>query len=205
MVTISEGQHRAVAAAIRAAEAKTTGEIFCVAAEQSDDYRLYPAIWALLTALTVPSVLLIFGATSAPLLVMIQLGTGIALLALSQWTPLRVHLVPRAVRRERAHLKAVDMFLAHNIHATPDRTGILIFVSMAEHHAEVVADRGIFEVVPQETWVAMIDQLIVRIKAGALTEGLVEAIGTAGEILAAHMPAEETPKVDYLPNSLVVI
>ncbi|MCF3933126.1 hypothetical protein L1787_06815 [Acuticoccus sp. M5D2P5] len=205
MVSANAADHAAVADAIRAAEATTAGEIFCVVAGQSDDYRLYPAIWALLAALTVPTVLLVLGETSAPTLVLTQLLTALVLLPLSQFSSLRIHLVPRAVRRARAHLKAVDLFLAHNIHATPNRTGVLIFVSLFEHHAEIVADRAIYEAVSEETWEALIERLILQLKAGALTEGLVEAIGEAGTILAEHVPPDPGGVADHLPNTLVVI
>ncbi|TGW05094.1 SDR family NAD(P)-dependent oxidoreductase, partial [Mesorhizobium sp. M2D.F.Ca.ET.145.01.1.1] len=70
------------------------------------------------------------------------------------WTlpGLRIHMVPRRLRYQAAHANAVKQFLARNVHRTTARTGVLIFVSIAERYAEVVADSGIDAKVGQQVW-----------------------------------------------------
>ena len=69
-----------------------------------------------------------------------------------QWEPLRFAIVPNSIQRARAHQKAVEQFLAQNLHTTKGRTGVLIYVSFAEHYAEVIADDGIYKKVPHDPW-----------------------------------------------------
>src|SRR6185436_5875910 len=75
-----------------------------------------------------------------------------ALLVLGFFPALRIHLVPLRQRYRHAHDNATKQFLSRNIHLTTARTGVMLFVSLAERYAEVVADAGINSRVPQETW-----------------------------------------------------
>lgn len=202
MVRLTDADRRAIADAIVEAEARTDGEIYCVVARESDDYRAVAALWAVLGALLLGPVLLVLDAPAVAL-VLLQLVAALLLGTLSQWRFVRLALAPRALKRRRAHRTAVEMFLAHNIHATPERTGVLLFVSLAERHAEVVADAGIHAVVPDEVWVELVERLTGRIAAGELAAGLVEAIRAAGDILANHVPP--TGARDRLPNTVVEI
>lgn len=199
---LSNADRKRVEEAVRAAEARTDGEICVVVAAESDDYRALAALWAVLAALLLGPVLLLFDVPPAPLVVT-QLLAAAVLGALSQWERVRFSLAPREVKRHRAHRTAVDIFLAHDIHTTPGRTGLLLFVSLAERHAEVVADTAIFHEVADEVWVELIERLTARIGDGRLGAGLVEAVETAGDILAAHFPP--TDASDRLPNAVVEI
>lgn len=193
-----------VAAAIGAAEARTAGEIFVVVARRSDDYRAIAALAAALVALALPAVLVPFD-LSALVVVSVQAAVAAVLGVLFQWEPVRLLVVPRAVKRQRAHRLATELFLAHNIHATPERTGVLLFVSVVERHAEVVADAGIFDDVEPEAWMAMVSRLTARLGEGAIGDALVEAVEAAGGVLAAHFPPAAGGRRDHLPNTLVEI
>ena len=74
--------------------------------------------------------------------------------------------VPRRLRYRRAHDNALKQFLARNVHITTARTGVLIFVSLAERYAEVVADSGINAKVPQETWNDIVADLVAHAQPG---------------------------------------
>jgi putative membrane protein len=201
---VSPGDRARVAAAIGAAERRTAGEIFVVLARRSDDYRVEAALAAALVALLVPVALIPF-ALSGAAVAGVQALAAVALGLLSQWEPVRLLVVPRAVKRRRAHRLATELFLSHNVHATPERTGVLLFVSVAERHAEVVADAGIFEKVAPEAWVAMVARLTARLAEGAVGEALVEAVEASGAVLAAHVPPDGRGRRDHLPNTLVEI
>src|SRR5262249_25064403 len=73
-VMISDVDKRRIAEAIRAAEEKTAGEIFCVIAHACGDYRLVPIAWAALVALAVPLPLIYLTARPAGVIYLLQLA-----------------------------------------------------------------------------------------------------------------------------------
>jgi putative membrane protein len=194
-----------VAAAIRAAEAKTSGEIFVVVARRSDSYRSLPLLWAALFSL-------LAGFATAAIMPDIAagslaIGQGAVFLLLGALTLVpawRLHLIPRRLVESRCAGKARDQFLAQNLHATESRTGVLIFVSLAERYAEIVADTMIDRKVPQDFWQGIVNLLTAEIAAGRLAQGLVLAIEACGTALAEHFP-RRADDVNELPDRLVEI
>ena len=212
--TFSHHDHARVAAAIRKAESATSGEIYAVFAERSDGYGFVVAAVSLsiaLVAALLAAVLAPFlASTGAPaisgiVLVLGQLVATIALLLLASAVPsLRMRLVPRAIAEERAHRTALAQFFAHNLQATAKRTGILIFVSAAEHYAEIVADEGIAAKVPQDAWDAIVADLIEAARQDRLADGYCQAAKAAGAILTTHFPADDK-NPNEIPDRLVVL
>lgn len=193
-VILSPADHARISAAIRAAEERTSGEIVCVLARSSDDY-FFPAAFVLTLGAMAASLLvgLWIDQTWHTLTFLQFLATQIvavaSLIALVWFRPsLRIHFVPRRLRYLRAHRAAVAQFLATNIHATAGRTGVLIFVSLAEHYAEVLADQGISARVPQERWNAIVAHLVAHAAKGEIVEGFEHATAEAGALLAAEFP-----------------
>ena len=92
-------------------------------------------------------------------------------------------LVPRRLRYRHAHDNAMKQFLARNVHITAARTGVLIFVSLAERYAEVVADSGINAKVRQDDWDGVVAGLIDACAARRLADGFVTAIGRSARCL----------------------
>jgi putative membrane protein len=189
-------QHQRVTDAVRRAEAHTSGEIFCVLARSSDGY-FFPAAFFVTAAMLVASlavawVLHLMWYDVAPVtLVLAQLAAlGCALAVLWLAPGLRILFVPRRLRFLRAHDNAVKQFHARNIHLTERRTGVLIFLSMEEHYAEIIADAGINAIVPQETWNGVVGELTDHAARGKLAEGFTSAVETVGALLATHFPPQ---------------
>ncbi len=210
MMRLSEQDHDRVATAIRAAEQRTSGEIYCVVAGTSDSY-FYPAATFALVGTLVAGAVCAFVLdhwwmnVRLPHFVLAQIFGALAVLLVLLIVPrLRILLVPPYLRQRRAHDNAVKQFLAHNVHLTSARTGILIFLSLAERYAEVIADAGIAERVRQEDWDAIVAGLTGRAAAGRLADGLVEAVAEAGSLLAAHFPPDMS-NPDELPDRVVEI
>lgn len=192
--TISPEEHERIAAAIRAAEETTSGEIYCVVARSSDSY--------------------LFAAASVVAISILIVGLGLALLLDRLWisVPLwhfaaaellafaaavavlyalpgiRIRLVPRAWQFGHAHDNAIRQFLSRNVHLTSERTGVLIFVSLAERYAEIVADAGINAKVGQDAWNVIVAELIAQASRDRLADGFVGAVQAVGALLAAHFP-----------------
>lgn len=191
---INAHDHERVAAAIREAEAHTSGEIYCVLARQSGDY-FYAAGFSVLCAMVVADVAAalildhLWVSLRLPLFAALEGAAVLTVLGLLWFFPsLRLQLVPRRTLYRTAHDNALRQFLSRNVHRTQGRTGILIFVSLAEHYATVLADEGIASRVPQDAWNAIIADLVKSAKAGQLADGYVQAVSAAGQLLAAHFP-----------------
>jgi len=201
---ISQIDRERIADAIRAAEAKTSGEIFCVIARHASDYRLVPLAWAAAVALVVPAPLIYLTLWPASVIYVVQLIVFIAAALGLSLPEIRFHIVPRRTQHERAHLQAMQQFFAHGLHHTQNRTGVLIFASVAERYAEIVADAGINEKVTPHVWDQAVAALVAGIKQGRATDGFVAAIEQCGAVLAEHFPPGALNR-DELPDKLVEI
>lgn len=177
-----------IANAVTTAETSTSGEIFTVVARASDDYRFIPVLWAALAALLVPLPLVLMTALPSATIYLVQLVVFCVLAILLSLPAMRPHVVPRPIQRHRAHRNAIEQFLAHGLHTTRDRTGVLVFVSLAEHYAEVVADEAINDRVQQAVWDRAVSALVDNIRAGRPADGFVAAVEICGTVLAEHFP-----------------
>jgi putative membrane protein len=194
---ISDQDHKRIAEAIRAAETNTSGEIYAVLARTSDDY-FFAAGFVATCGILIASVIAAFLAhwywfdIRLPMFGLAVLVSFITAMLVLRFLPsIRLLLVPRRIRYKRAHLNALQQFLARNVHITEHRTGILLFVSMAEHYAEVIADAGIHARVEQEEWNGIVATLTHHASRAEVAEGFVLAIGQAGALLENHFPAGE--------------
>lgn len=219
-----------IEAAVQAAEARTTGEIYCVIAEQSSDYGEIPFAWATLASLLAPAILLITGVqVSAPdlltgwdaanvgraaeaavhealvwtLILQVALFAAVALLV--SWSPVRLALTPKSLRRARVRRRAREQFWAKNLHQTRERTGVLIFVSTAEHMAELVADEGIAAKVEPEAWDAAMSALVSGLKRGAPADGFTAAVGLCADLLTQHFPVRPGDNPNEIPDAVAVL
>ncbi|MGE5303527.1 MAG: TPM domain-containing protein [Alphaproteobacteria bacterium] len=103
---------------------------------------------------------------------------------------------------EAVQARSLAAFTAHGLHYTRAHTGILIFVSLLEHRAVVLADRGINEKVAAGTWNEVVQILTGGIKSGDACQAFCRAIERCGAILAQHFP-RSADDADELSNKLV--
>ena len=204
MAFISNEDQARIGEAIAAAEKKTSGEIVAVLAGESASYLHVPFLWAALIALIVPWPLIYFTWWPVQWIYLVQLGVFLLILLLTLPRRVRHALVPHSIKRERAHRRAVEQFLVQNMHTTAGRTGVLIYVSVAERYAEIIADTGIDAKVPKGTWQAIVDDLTSNIAAGRAADGFVHAVERSGQLLGSHFPPG-TRDPNELPNHLIVI
>jgi putative membrane protein len=193
---LSEHDRERISAAIRAAEAKTSGEIVCVLAQTSSDATGLPILLAALAALALPWLLVAFTALTVHRILLLQAVVFFALAV--------VLCLPRAARRAVAHRVAIEQFTIRGIARKKDRSGILIFVSLAEHYARIIADTGIAGRVPQSEWQDAVDTLVAHCSSGRIADGFISAIDTCGMVLAAHFPRTAASR-DELPDRIYVI
>jgi putative membrane protein len=199
----TKDDHDAVSAAIRDAEQRTCGQLVCVLAHSSSDYGLVPIMWATVLALLTPWPLIYFTELSVQRIFSVQLVVFIVAGLVFSWMPLRFLLIPRAVLRARAHRAALEQFVVRGVTRTKNRTGVLIFVSLAEHYARIIADQGIAEKVHAAEWQGAIDELVAHMREGRVAAGFCAAIERCGAVLAAHAPPDNSP--NELPDRLYVM
>jgi putative membrane protein len=199
---LSDADRARIVETIRAAEAKTAGEIYCVIARHSSEYRLVPLAWAALLALFVPLPLIYTTTWPAVVIYGAQLLVFLAVLVGLSHQKIRFRIVPPRTKRERAHAEAMRQFIARGLHHTERRTGVLIFVSVAERYAEILADAGIDQKVTPRVWDQAVSALIRGIKAGHPADGFVAAIEQCAAVLAEHFPPGPINR-DELPNAVI--
>lgn len=204
MRIITEKQCQAVSDAIANIEKQTDAELVVVLAKQADNYRYIPALWAALLGLMTPAVLWLTGFWLSVTDVFVLQITVTAILMLTLRAPIILHrLIPASVRQYRAGNLARSQFLEQGLHRTKGQTGVLLFISEAEHYVEILADSGINQYVQQNQWQAIVDALIADIRKSNTQQGLITAIESCGELLAEHAP--NTVEKNELPNHLIVL
>ena len=224
MAWLDDAGRRLIAEAVTEAESATSGEIVTVLADRSDGYTDVALLWATGAAFTVMS---IFAALPLPFLdlwdsliggwghewttgelasMVIGLGlvTFAGVMLVQQWEPLKFALIPGPTRTARVHGQAVRQFKVGAERRTTGRTGVLIYLSMREHRAEIVADETIAAKVSAEVWGEAMGDMLSQIRKGRVAEGLAVGIRDVGFVLAEHFPrgSEDT---NELPDRLIEV
>ncbi|HET9679965.1 MAG TPA: TPM domain-containing protein [Gammaproteobacteria bacterium] len=204
MAFLNRKEKKRIATAVEAAENKTRGEFVTVIAQAADDYTAPSIMLAALLALILPGPFLLMDIVDPHWLYVAQLICFMALSLLFLLTPLRYHLVPRSIKHRRARRLAREQFMAQGVNRTKERAGLLLFVSVAEHYVEVLADAGINAKVDKTAWQDIVDDFIHHVKTDQVADGFVTAVERCTDILAEHFPGQKHDQ-NELPDRLVEI
>lgn len=207
MPQLTEADERRVADAIAEAETRCGAEILCVVARAADDYLYIPTLAAALIALGGAALWAsVDSRVDAASLVIVQTCAFFGFAAAFRWPPLTRRLIPAAVRTRRARRLAREAFFAEGLHLTPDRVGLLLFIAFAERHVEILADSGVEAAIDGDDalWAGIIDHIRPRLRAGALGDALVQAVGEMADILAEKLPPRPD-RPNALPDKLIVL
>ena len=105
-----------------------------------------------------------------------------------------------------ARERAITLFGKLRVWDTADNNGVLIYLLLAEHAIEIVADRGIDAHVSAEEWAAMARRMASAFREGRFEDGLTQALEEVSALLVAHFPlAEGEPDRNELPDEPVVV
>ena len=219
---ISQADHDRVSAAVQEAEAHTSGEIVTIVARRSDSYHDVGLSWAAAAVFLALALMAAFPAQLRTFLSSLLLDwdheladwklllglTAILILKflvvryLLAIMPLRMLMTPRATKARRVRRRAILLFRTAAEARTRGRTGVLIYLSLDEHRAEIVADRAINDKVAPEAWGDAMAALIDAIRAGQPGEGLAQAVTQVGAVLSTHFPREQDD-INELPDRLI--
>lgn len=222
--TLTDADRAAISQAVADAELRTAGEIVTVLADRSDNYHDVALWWSAFAAFLALAVVGLFapfylglidrvtGAWHSEwtpgavfgLALFVALAKFIGAYLILLWRPLRLALVPGPLKHRRVRERAVTNFKIGAERRTHGRTGVLIYLSLAEHRAEIVADAAIASKVPSDVWGEAMGRLISEIRAGRSGQGLVLAIAAVGDVLAQHFPRDAND-VNELPDRLIEV
>lgn len=207
--------------AVAQAEAATEGEIVVVLARRSDAYHdvgLHMAVLAMLlvlvgTALWPGWLMAVhgwiepWGDAPTPLFLLTTLAwvQGAVFLIVRYgcaWMPLRMALTPAATKARRVHARALLLFRAAAERRTVAATGVLLYLSLDEHRAELIAEAAIHDRVDPALWGDALGALLVALKQDRPADGIVAAVGAIGAVLAEHFPTGARP-MNELPDRLI--
>lgn len=222
MAYLSEAEHKLVTNAVAAAEGQSSGEIVTVVTGRSDGYSDVALAWAAVVAFTAIAFLAFFpdfylglvdrvtgnwntewtprGIFSLALAVGILKFAAVWLIQL--WKPLKFLLIPGPIKSARVRARAVEIFKASAESRTHGHTGILIYLSMDEHRAEIVADAAIVDKVEPEVWGEAMAAMLAEIKQSHVGAGMAAAVERVGAVLAEHFPRAAGDR-NELPDRLI--
>ncbi|AWW75316.1 hypothetical protein CD351_12840 [Erythrobacter sp. KY5] len=224
MAYLNDAERKQISDAVGAAELTTAGEIVTVLADRSDGYSDVALWWAVGASFTAMS---LFAALPTPFLdlydaliggwshewttgelasMTIALGliTFIAVLAIQQWQALKFWMIPNPVKTARCHAQAIKHFKVGAERRTHGRTGVLIYLSMSEHRAEIVADDSIAELVNAEVWGEAMGDMLSHIRRGHIADGMAAGVRDVGFVLSQHFPRGEFDE-NELPDRLIEV
>jgi putative membrane protein len=127
-------------------------------------------------------------------------GTALATYA----GPLRRLFTPRIQMADEVAARACGTFYSQTVHHTAGQTGVLIYVSLYERMAAVLADRVVLEKIGQTALDELRDTLLAGLRGGGVTDALCRTIQAAGQRLAPVLP-RQADDVNELPDALVTL
>ena len=205
MRKLSPEERNRIEAAVTAAEKHTCAEFAVVVAGASDEYALFPLLWTGLLALLTGGII----AIAAPMMSVgmsftIQAGVFIAAGLLLHLGSLRPRLASPSLQREYAARMARLQFASLVNERTRGDVGLLLFLSLAERHVEILVDNGISGRIPQTAFQNIIDRFIKDVHHGKIAGGFIAAIEGCTLVLQQHFPARPD-KPDEIANKVTEI
>lgn len=219
---LTEQDHARVTASVTEAESATSGEIVAIVTARSDAYHDVALHWAVLAMLLVLALLAWQPAPAEWLharfvdswaqavpaswyltaaLILMALTFLVVRVALAL-DALRFALTPRVTKARRVRRRALTLFRAAAEKRTVGSTGVLLYLSLAEHRAEIIADEAIHSRVRPEVWGEAMAALLAAVKDGRPGDGMAEAVLLIGKVLAEHFP-RDADDVNELPDRLI--
>lgn len=220
--TLCDSEHARISQAVHDAEMCTSGEIVTIIADHSDRYADVALWWASGIAIFALGWVTIFSdfytgmvsdvlgswtiawttretmELALTITVLKFVGSWLMLL----WRPLRMALTPGAIKSDRVRKRAVRYFKVGAERRTTGRTGILIYLSLAEHRAEIVADEAIHARVANAVWGDAMVDMITHVREGRIADGMAAAVRDVGAVLAEHFPRADDDR-NELPDRLI--
>jgi len=204
MIQLKQSDLDKISQAVFEAEKHTTGEIVPMIVTQSDSYP--GARWRLAVVFSLLFGFLAYSCIeySDPVWILWAQIPGLYFgYWLGTFDPILRYFLTSSKIDEEVHQRALQAFFSHNIHATAERTGILIMASLLEHRVEILADTGINAKVSKDTWQKILMDMVNKIKSSELTDGFCIAVLECGEILTKNFPSTHSNH-NEIKNKIII-
>ena len=200
----NEEETRRIESAVQQAEKRTSGEIVPMVVDESYDYPRAEILGAGLLSLAAAVSLswAFFGESLWHFLWLFALCYFPFKCLIRSVPALRRRLIHPDEISAEVEEKAVVSFLEQGLHHTRDETGILILISLFERRVHVLADRGINDVVPANSWDEIVQTITDGIHRVDTCNALCAAIDSCGQLLEEHFPIKADDS-DELPNLII--
>ena len=186
---LSEADRNRIEAAVTALEAKSSAELAVAVARQSHDYGAYPFLWSAAAGLFAGGLLAVGWSDARAIDVILIEGIVFVLSYLVlHFTGLGVALIPKRLKSSHARRLAAAEFATLVAQRTTGRSGMLLFVSLAERHVEILVDRAIDEKILKEQWRSIVERFGASNGRSTIADRIVAAIDQCAAILAEHLP-----------------
>lgn len=106
-------------------------------------------------------------------------------------------------RGQAARERAIEVFSLLRLWDTAERNGVLIYLLLADRDIEIIVDRGLNMVKPDE-WEAICRRIEQALRRGQFEEGVVEGIEAVSRVLASHFPRRARDR-NELPDRPVAL
>ncbi|HEX4922624.1 MAG TPA: TPM domain-containing protein [Bdellovibrionales bacterium] len=202
----SADDFKKIEAAVAAAEKRTSGEIVPMIVSRSSVRSHVPFLAGLVLALLILSIDWYLGLPLRPYawLAPVQAAVVFGLAWLSAGSNFLLRLLTDDDDLAfQCQVRARLEFWEAGLHKTDGSTGVLIFISNAEHQAVVLADDSVAKKLPEDAWQPVVDRLVAGLKKGDCAQGFSDAIDLCASILEKHFPPKPQDR-NELPNRLVV-
>lgn len=206
---LSNQELKDLARVIGEVEQDTTGELRLILVERSSRAsHTFSFLFLLLLTLVLCGAWILrhsiilsgFGSFLMPLACVVA---GLSAFGLSRWSFLQRRLAWPADVDHQVRMRAELEFHREGLAKTSERTGILIFLSLFERQAVVLADEGIAARMPSSTWNDVVLMVVEGVRKGHLKDNLERAIRHCGSLLKKEFPAQPGDR-NELPNRVLV-
>lgn len=106
-------------------------------------------------------------------------------------------------RNRPIHALAEKEFVRLGVDKTKNKTGILIFVLLPRRQFYIMADTGINEKVPENTWDAVKDEMQRMFLTGEFSKGIIHGVQRVGNILSEHFPVNPDD-INEISNEIII-
>ncbi len=220
----SEYEKEKICAAVKSAEANTSGEIATMVVPQSSSYREAETLGALLLsallAFIVEGVLeyiavtnwndtrllsadfFFYGGSLWTFIPMVFLFFFPLCHLFRRWPLLKLSFTGKRRINEAVRDRAVRAFFEKRLYKTRDENGILVFISLLERKVWILGDRGINEKIPHLAWRGLVKELTQGIREGVAADSLCSLISSIGIELERHFP-KKSDDVNELSDNML--
>jgi putative membrane protein len=193
-----------VAATVRDIESRTIGDVVVMVVDSSDPYEDADIIGGILGAssLSLFLTILLFHSSLLWFLPITLFFFIPCRLVFKKAAALKVLFLKADRREEAVRERALRAFYEKGLCRTRENTGVLFFLSLLERKVWVLADRGIYQKIGQETLNQFANRVSQGVKEDRACEALIEAIEGVGQLLSKHFPIKPGD-IDELPDKVI--